>query len=170
MGAISYLAMSSTRSDRTRSRKTILGSDRTALAGADEKPRPANGRQLKCLVVTDELTNEGLAIDVGGRTRSARVVEVLSGPVGGRGVPRFLRSDNGPEFVCKTLSSWIAAHNIDTALTEPGTPWQNGVTESFNGKCRDECLGLEWFRSRTEAKVVMEAWRRPSTISRPTSS
>jgi putative transposase len=130
----------------------------------------ANGQQLKCLTVTDEFTKEGLAIDVDGRIRSPRVVEVLSRLVSARGAPAFLRSDNGPEFVSKTLLSWIVAQGIGTALIEPGKPWQNGVSESFNGKFRDECLSLEWFRSRAEAKVIIEAWRRHYNEVRPHSS
>lgn len=130
----------------------------------------ANGQQLKCLTVTDEFTKEGLAIDVDGRIRSARVIEVLSRLVSARGAPSFLRSDNGPEFVSSALLSWIVAQGIGTALIEPGKPWQNGVTESFNGKFRDECLSLEWFRSRAEAKVIIEAWRRHFNEVRPHSS
>ena len=130
----------------------------------------ANGQQLKCLTVTDEFTKEGLAIDVGGRIRSARVIEVLSRLVSERGAPAFLRSDNGPEFVSKALLSWIAAQGIGIALIEPGKPWQNGVSESFNGKFRDECLSLEWFRSRPEAKVVIESWRHHFNEVRPHSS
>jgi putative transposase len=122
--------------------------------------RCANGQQLKCLTVTDEFTKEGLAIDVDGRIRSPRVIEVLAGLISERGAPAFLRSDNGPEFVSKALLSWIVAQGIGTALIEPGKPWQNGVTESFNGKFRDECLSLEWFRSRAEAKIIIETWRR----------
>jgi putative transposase len=130
----------------------------------------ANGQRLKCLTVTDEFTKEGLAIDVDGRIRSPRVIEVLSRLVSQRGAPTFLRSDNGPEFVSKALLSWIVAQGIGTALIEPGKPWQNGVTESFNGKFRDECLSLEWFRSRAEAKVIIEAWRRHFNEVRPHSS
>jgi len=130
----------------------------------------ANGQQLKCLTVTDEFTKEGLAIDVAGRIRSPRVIEVLSRLVSERGAPAFLRSDNGPEFVSKALLSWIVAQGIGTALIEPGKPWQNGVAESFNGKFRDECLSLEWFRSRAEAKVIIEAWRRHYNEVRPHSS
>ena len=103
----------------------------------------ANGQQLKCLTVADEFTKEGLAIDVDGRIRSGRVIEVLSRLVSARGAPRFVRSDNGPEFVSKALLSWIVTQGIGTALIEPGKPWQNGVAESFNGKFRDECLSLE---------------------------
>jgi putative transposase len=130
----------------------------------------ANGQQLKCLTVTDEFTKEGLAIDVDARIRSPRVIEVLSRLVSERGAPVFLRSDNGPEFVSHALLSWITQQGIDTALIDPGKPWQNGVGESFNGKFRDECLSLEWFRSRAEAKVVIETWRRHYNDVRPHSS
>jgi putative transposase len=130
----------------------------------------ANGQQLKCLTVTDEWTKEGLAIEVDGRIRSGRVIEVLSRLVSERGAPRHLRSDNGPEFVSRALLAWITAQGIDTALIDPGKPWQNGAGESFNGKFRDECLSLEWFRSRAEAKIVIEAWRRHYNEVRPHSS
>ena len=100
----------------------------------------ANGQQLKCLTVTDEWTKEGLAIEVDGRIRSPRVIEVLSRLVSERGAPLYLRSDNGPEFVSRALLTWITSMGIDTALIDPGKPWQNGATESFNGKFRDECL------------------------------
>lgn len=132
--------------------------------------RCANGQQLKCLTVTDEWTREGLAIEVDGRIRSARVIEVLARLVSERGAPLYLRSDNGPEFVSRALLSWIVAQGIDTALIDPGKPWQNGAVESFNGKFRDECLSLEWFRSRAEAKVVIESWRRHYNEVRPHSS
>ena len=122
--------------------------------------RCANGQQLKCLTVTDEWTREGLAIEVDGRIRSGRVIEVLARLVSERGAPLHLRSDNGPEFVSRALLAWITAQGIDTALIDPGKPWQNGAGESFNGKFRDECLSLEWFRSRAEAKAVIESWRR----------
>ena len=130
----------------------------------------ANGQQLKCLTVTDAFTTEGLAIDVDARIRSPRVIEVLSRLVSERGAPAFLRSDNGPEFVSHALLSWITQQGIDSALIDPGKPWQNGVGESFNGKFRDECLSLEWFRSRAEAKVVIETWRRHYNEVRPHSS
>jgi len=130
----------------------------------------ANGQRLKCLTLTDEFTREGLAIDVGARIRSGRVIEVLSRLVSERGVPAFLRSDNGPEFVSRALLKWITEQGISTALIDPGKPWQNGVGESFNGKFRDECLSVEWFRSRAEAKVVIETWRQHFNEVRPHSS
>jgi putative transposase len=130
----------------------------------------ANGQQLKCLTVTDEWTKEGLAIEVDGRLRSGRVIEVLSRLVSERGAPRYLRSDNGPEFVARALLEWIADQRIETALIDPGKPWQNGVSESFNGKFRDECLSMEWFLSRAEAQAIVEAWRRHYNEVRPHSS
>ena len=132
--------------------------------------RCANGQQLKCLTVLDEFTKEELAIDVDGRISSPRVIDVLSRLVSARGTPAFLRSDNGPDFVSKALLSWIITQGIGTALIEPGKPWQNGIAESFNGKFRDECPSLEWFRSRAEAKVVIEVRIRASAISRRTNS
>ena len=76
----------------------------------------------------------------------------------------------GPEFVARALLKWMADQGIETALIDPGKPWQNGVGESFNGKFRDECLSLEWFLSRAQAKVVIEAWRRHYNQVRPHSS
>jgi len=130
----------------------------------------ANGQQLKCLTVVDEFTRECLAIDVAGSIRSRRVIEVLSRLVSQRGAPRFLRSDNGPEFVSKAILEWIVGSNIEVALIDPGKPWQNGTDESFNGKMRDECLSLEWFRSRREAKVIIGAWCEHYNLVRPHSS
>ena len=130
----------------------------------------ANGQQLKCLTVVDEFTRESLAIDVAGSIRSARVIEVLSKLISVRGAPRYLRSDNGPEFVCVALLKWVGDQHIESVLIDPGKPWQNGTTESFNGKFRDECLAMEWFRNRIEAKVVIEDWRVHYNSVRPHSS
>jgi len=130
----------------------------------------ANGQQLKCLTVIDEFTRECLAIDIAGSIRSSRVIEVLTRLISEHGAPRFLRSDNGPEFVSHAILEWLGKEKIDTALNDPGKPWQNGADESFNGKFRDECLSLEWFRSREEARVVIETWRRHYNHVRPHSS
>lgn len=130
----------------------------------------ANGQPLKCLTLVDEYTQECLAIDVAGSIRSNRVIEVLSRLISQRGAPRFLRSDNGPEFVSLAILQWIAQANIQIALIDPGKPWQNGTDESFNGKFRDECLSVEWFRSRREAAVIIEVWRHHYNLVRPHSS
>jgi putative transposase len=88
------------------------------------------------------------------------VIEVLSRLVSERGAPLYQRFDNGPEFVSRALLKWIVYQGIETALIDPGKPWQNGALESFNGRFCDECLVMEWLRSRGEAKVVIEAWRK----------
>jgi putative transposase len=130
----------------------------------------AGGQQIKCLTVVDEFTRECLAIDVAGAIRSKRVIEVLAKLVSARGAPLFLRSDNGPEFVSRAILEWITSSGIGTAHIDPGKPWQNGTDESFNGKLRDECLSIEWFRSREEARVVIETWRHHYNTVRPHSS
>jgi putative transposase len=130
----------------------------------------ANGQSLKCLTVIDEFTRECLAIDVAGSIRSGRVIEVLTRLISERGAPRYLRSDNGPEFVSEAILKWLDTAGVQTALIDPGKPWQNGSDESFNGRFRDECLSIEWFRSRREAKVVIETWRRHYNAVRPHSS
>jgi putative transposase len=130
----------------------------------------ANGQQLKCLTVIDEYTRECLAIDVAGSIRSGRVIEVLSRLVSVHGAPRYLRSDNGPEFVSRAVLRGLLQANINTACIDPGKPWQNGSNESFNGKLRDECLSMEWFRNRIDAKIVIEQFRRQYNEVRPHSS
>lgn len=160
---------------------------RKRVAGSRPRPQPAiarnhvwaydfvfdacaNGQQLKCLTVIDEYTRECLAIDVAGSLRSGRLIEVLAQLICVHGAPRYLRSDNGPEFIARKVLSWLQKNGMETALIDPGKPWQNGMDESFNGKFRDECLSVEWFRSRDEAKVLIEAWRQHYNQVRPHSS
>jgi putative transposase len=130
----------------------------------------ANGQQLKCLTVVDEFTHECLAIDVAGSIRSGRVIDVLTRLMSVHGAPAYLRSDSGPEFVSHAILQWLTDARIETAIIDPGKPWQNGTNESFNGKFRDECLSVEWFRTRREAQVIIEAWRRHFNAVRPHSS
>ena len=130
----------------------------------------ADGRSLKCLTIIDEFTRECLAIDVAGGIRSGRVIEVLTQLVSLHGAPRYLRSDNGPEFVARAILRWLQTAQIETAFIDPGKPWQNGTDESFNGKLRDQHLSLQWFRNRAEAKVSIEEWRRHYNEVRPHSS
>ncbi len=132
--------------------------------------RCANGQKLKLLTVVDEWTRECLAIEVQGRITADRVIDVLRRLIEQYGAPRFLRSDNGPEFIARAVKSWVARSGIQTAYIEPGKPWQNGTNESFNGKLRDECLNMEWFRHRTEARIIIEHWRRQYNEVRPHSS
>jgi putative transposase len=114
----------------------------------------ATGQQIKCLTVIDEWTREALAIDVAGSIRAGRVVDVLARLVSDRGAPRYLRSDNGPEFVSSAILRWATKEGIETAHIAPGKPWQNGTDESFNGRLREECLNMEWFRTRRRATVM----------------
>lgn len=161
---------------RKRPRRRIAGSRPRQLppTGASEMwaydfvfDACANGQQLKCL---DEFTREALAIDVAGSIRSARVREVLAKLISVHGAPRYLRSDNGSEFLSRAILKWLAQEKIETALIEPGKPWQNGTNESFNGKFRDERPSMEWFRNRVDAKIVIESWRRHYNEVRPHSS
>lgn len=130
----------------------------------------ANGQKLKCLTVVDEWTREALCIEVAGSIRSNRVLDVLSKLISVRGAPKYIRSDNGPEFVSLAVLGWLDREGIDTAFIAPGKPWQNGTNESFNGKFRDECLNMEYFRNRAEARVVIEDWRVEYNRVRPHSS
>jgi putative transposase len=130
----------------------------------------ANGQQLKCLTIVDEYSRECLAIDVAGSIRSGRVIDVLAKLTSVHGAPKYLRSDNGPEFVSRAILRWLSGAQIDMAHIDPGKPWQNGSNESFNGKFRDECLSMEWFTSRIDAKIVIENWRRHYNEVRPHSS
>jgi len=122
--------------------------------------RCTNGDAIKCLTVVDEGSRECLAIDVAGGIRSRRVIEILQQLVAERGAPRYLRSDNGPEFLAYAVQDWLREAKIETASIQPGKPWQNGLNERFNGRLRDECLNAEWFASRAEAAVLIEAFRR----------
>jgi putative transposase len=132
--------------------------------------RCANGQRLKILTVTDEFTRESLAIEGETRIRTREVMQVLQHSITQRGAPAYLRSDTGPEFVAQAVQQWVQRQQVQTAYIAPGSPWQNGYGESFNGRLRDECLNLEWFRNLAEAKVVIGAWRRHYNQERPHSS
>jgi putative transposase len=132
--------------------------------------RDAAGRRLKLLTLMDEFTREGLAIRVGRSFKATQVKEVLR-EVGARhGFPQYLRSDNGSEFIAGIIKEFLAENNIKAAYIEPGSPWQNGKGESFNGKFRDECLRMEIFGNWREAEVVAEQWRKFYNSERPHSS
>lgn len=132
--------------------------------------RCTNGDVIACLTIVDEGSRECLAIDVAGRIRSRRVIEILKQLVAERGAPRHLRSDNGPEFLAYAVQDWLREAQIATAYIQPGKPWQNGLNESVNGRLRDECLNAERFANRTEAAVLIEQFRRRYNEHRPHSS
>ena len=122
------------------------------------------------LCVIDEFTRESLAIRVARKLKATDVIDALADLFILRGIPAHIRSDNGPEFVATALREWIAAVGAKTAYIEPGSPWENGYCESFNGKLRDELLNGEIFYTLDEAKIVIEAWRRHYNTVRPHSS
>ena len=129
-----------------------------------------DGRTVKFLTVEDEYTRECLAIEVERSITSREVIETLRYLFEVRGAPEHIRSDNGPEFIAKALRAWLAESGVKTLYIEPGSPWQNGFNESFNGKLRDELLNGELFTSLQEAKVVTEDWRLGYNHRRPHSS
>ena len=129
-----------------------------------------DGKVLKLLCVVDEYTRECLAIEVGASLRSQDVILTLSRLMRLYGKPAYVRSDNGAEFTAAKVMRWLRDNAIGPAFIEPGSPWQNGVVESFNGKLRDELLNREWFRSRAEARVLIERWRQFYNEQRPHSA
>jgi putative transposase len=132
--------------------------------------RTSNGKPLRMLNVIDEYTRECLAIRIDRKITSNDVVEELAELFITRGTPTHIRSDNGPEFVADTVRSWLQRLGVQTLFIEPGSPWENGYVESFNGKLRDELLNGEIFDTITEAKVVTERWRNIYNKIRPHSS
>jgi transposase InsO family protein len=132
--------------------------------------RTSDGRAFKMLTLIDEYTRESLAIDVERRLTSEDVLDRLEELFVLRGVPDYLRSDNGPEFTAKVVREWLTRVGVKTLFIEPGSPWENGYNESFNGKLRDELLNGEIFDTLYEAKVLIEDWRRLYNTFRPHSS
>lgn len=129
-----------------------------------------DGRTLRLLTLIDEYTRECLAIRVARRLNSLDVIETLADVMLERGLPQYIRSDNGPEFVAKALREWLAELRVKTLYIEPGSPWENGYCESFNGKLRNECLNEEIFYSLKEAIVVIGQWRHRYNHHRPHSA
>ena len=121
--------------------------------------RTHDGRPLRMLTLIDEFTRECLAIDVARRMTSEDVLERLSDLFIQRGPPEYIRSDNGPEFTAHRVRDWLENVGVETLFIEPGSPWENGFIESFNGKLRDELLNREIFDTLLEAKVLIERWR-----------
>ena len=132
--------------------------------------RLANGAPIKLLCILDEHTRECLAIDVAKSIRNQDVILTLSRLMKLYGKPRYIRSDNGAEFTATAVMKWLRDQNVGPAYIKPGSPWQNGFVESFNGKLRDECLNREWFATRREAKVLTEKWRQFYNTERPHSA
>jgi transposase InsO family protein len=129
--------------------------------------RTVNGGRLRVLNVVDEFTRECLTIEVRRHFTGRDVVVVLAELFAIRSRPMYIRSDNGPEFVSKAVKQWLSSENVGTLFIEPGSPWENGYVESFNGKLRDECLNGELFLSLAEARYVVDRWRMDYNHHRP---
>jgi len=132
--------------------------------------RTHDGRPIRMLTLVDEFTPECLAIDVERRLDSEDVLECLEALFVSRGTPEFIRSDNGAEFTAKAVREWLGCVGVKTLFIAPGSPWENGYTESFNGKLRDELLDREIFYTLGEAKVLIERWRQEYNRFRPHSA
>ena len=122
------------------------------------------------LNILDEFGWECLAIKVDRKLNSTNVIDALTDLFILRGFPAFIRSGNGPEFVAEAVRDWIAAVGARTAYIKPGSPWENGYCESFNGRFRDELLNGEIFYSLKEAQIIIEQWRKHYNTKRPHSA
>ena len=120
----------------------------------------ASGTSLKMLTVGDDFTRECLAIEVATSLPAAKVIATLRRLVGQQGAPKYVKSDNGPEFIAHALKAWLGAQQTQTHYIEKGSPWQNGFRESFHGRFRDEFLFGTLFVSVAEARVLCEGFRR----------
>jgi putative transposase len=129
-----------------------------------------DGRKFRILTLIDEYTRQCLAIDIARRMNHETVMERLAEIFTRRGVPTFIRSDNGSEFTADNIRKWLKKVGVQTLYITPGSPWENGYIESFNGKLRDELLNLEIFDTLYEAKVLVDRWRREYNHVRPHSS
>jgi putative transposase len=132
--------------------------------------RTQTGRKLRILTVEDEFTRLCLGIEVEHRMSARYVADTLLRLIDEHGAPKFIRSDNGPEFIAKHLMRVLAIHGVEARHIEPGSPWQNGINERFNGSLRDECLNAETFHNRQHARVICKLYGREYNQSRPHSS
>ncbi|NIS62768.1 MAG: IS3 family transposase, partial [Proteobacteria bacterium] len=132
--------------------------------------RTTDGRAFKILNIIDEYTRECLATVVKRKITSQDVIDQLFQLFIFKGIPEHIRSDNGPEFTAKAIRKWLSKVGVKTLYIEPGSPWENGYIESFNGKLRDELLNREIFTTLEEARVLIEQWRREYNQVRPHSA
>lgn len=130
----------------------------------------ARGRSIKWFSLIDEHTRECLALEVGRSMKASDVLDILSQVMLIRGVPKHIRSDNGPEFVATTIRRYLDSTGVDALYIEPGSPWQNGYEESFYSKLRDELLNAEIFADVQDAKAMAAYWQNNYNHRRPHSS
>ncbi|WP_435641766.1 IS3 family transposase [Micavibrio aeruginosavorus] len=129
-----------------------------------------DGTKIRTLTVIDEYTRECLSLRTGYSLKADDVMDVLTDLFITRGIPDYIRSDNGSEFTAKSIRNWLPKLGVKTLYIEPGSPWENGYNESFNGRLRDECLNGETFHTLKEAQVILEQWRHHYNHIRPHTS
>ena len=134
------------------------------------KDETHDGKVIKMLTLIDEYSRERLAIEVQRQLRSGDVLHAVADAMLKHGTPRYIRPDNEPEFIAIALREWLKQVGVQTLFIEPGSPWENGYNESFNGKLRDELLNGEIFCSLKEAQILIEQWRCHYNTARPHSS
>lgn len=132
--------------------------------------RLSNGKKIRMLTLIDEYTRKCLAIEVGYQLNSQDILDILKEVFITEGLPDYIRSDNGAEFTATLVKDWLSSLGVKTAYIEPGSPWENGYNESFNGKLRDELLNGEIFYTLKEAQILIEQWRQHYNHIRPHSS
>ena len=132
--------------------------------------RTETGRKLRILTIVDEFTRRCIEVEVEHRMNAKFVAKMLLKLFAMHGVPKFIRSDNGPEFIAKFLMNVMKIHGIEARHIDPGSPWQNGKNERFNGTLRDECLNQETFHHRDHARAVVKLFKRHYNEDRPHSS
>ena len=132
--------------------------------------RTETGRKLRILTLVDEFTRESIKEEIEHRTNAKFVARTLLGCFQERGVPKFIRSDNGPEFIAKFLMRFCAIHRVEARHIDPGSPWQNGIDERFNGTLRRECLESETFHNRDHARAIVRLYGREYNHRRPHSA
>ena len=132
--------------------------------------RTESGSVLKWLSIVDEYTRECLCLKVARGITSEDVIDTLAELFAMRGVPKCIRSDNGPEFIARAIQRWTKQLEIETLYIEPGSPWENGFAESFHSRLRDEFLALEVFESLVTARKLTQAWREDYNHYRPHSA
>lgn len=166
---------------KQRKRRRLASSDGSSTRRQAERPdhvwsmdfvhdQTDDGRALKILPILDEYTREWLTTRVARSITAKGVIDALTELIARRGAPDHIRCDNGPEFIANALKAWLAKANVETLYIDPGSPWQNPYSESFNSRLRDEVLDRELFDSLTEVTVVLDDHRHHYNRRRPHSS
>lgn len=162
---------------KKRRRKKVPVADRQPLVRPDTPDhvwsmdfvfdRIGDGRALKCLAIVDDATTASVALEAAHSMSGQHVTRILDRIALERGLPKVIRTDNGPEFIGRAMLTWAHSRGVALRLIQPGKPTQNAFVESFNGRFRDECLNENWFTSLAHARALIDAWRHEYNEERP---